>query len=224
MFMKMKKPEAFFVVTKYEENISWIKKYTDDYLICNKGKPIRDYPLMVNVKNIGKNIRDIPEFIYNIYDGMPELTAFLQGDPFFHCKKNVFNKLIYNTQFTALESYNNLPDSYGHKQDVDGGYTEINTSWYLSAYKESYGQGCIYHNFDEFMHKYFSNYKHLDYIRFAPGAQYIVEKRQALYYPRKFWKNLMLEMYGNVSAEAQLIERALWLIFQCNLDLRNEWI
>jgi hypothetical protein len=74
------------------------------------------------------------------------------------------------------------------------------------------------------MQVYFKNYKHVDWIRFAPGSQYIIEKRQLLHYPQKFWGVLMQELHQNNATDGHIIERALWMILQGNLELRKERI
>jgi len=212
----MKQPTAKMIISRYKENFDWVKEYTDNYLIYNKGKPI-DEVRVINAENIGGNQRDIFKFIYDFYDDLPDLMAFMQADPFDHCKKEVFDKLIYNIHFTPLEFYGNTPANAMERRSDTGGFVEYNNSWYIKANNETYGVVCKYASLDQFMHKFFSNYERPDWIRFAPGSQYIVEKKQARYYPREFWKKLMEELPENFMSEAHIIERSLWLILQCHL-------
>jgi len=215
----MIQPEAKIIISCFEEDFDWIKDYTDNYLIYNKGEPIDDLHV-INTENIGNNQRDIFKFIYDFYDNLPELMAFIQADPFDHCKKEIFDKLIYNISFTPLEFYGSTPANSLEKRSDDGGFMEHNNSWYIKAVNATYGVVCQYSSFDQFMKKFFSNYIHVDWIRFSPGSQYIIEKRQAKYYSRVFWKKLMDELPRNYMSEGHIIERALWLILQCNLTER----
>jgi hypothetical protein len=222
--MDNSKLNTFFVVSKFNEDISWLDDYTNNYVIFNKGEPIKnDYHIM-NVTNQGGNQRDICRFLCYSYDQLPRLMAFVQANPWDHCKKEIFDKLIYNKQFTPLEYYGSTPANGWERRSPDEGYEELNNSWYIESHNKTYHQTCKYKSFDEFMNKYFSNYIHTDWLRFTPGSQYIIEKRQALYYPRNFWKSLMNELNNGIRpTEGHIIERSLWMIFQNNLELRNEY-
>jgi hypothetical protein len=215
--------KPFFVISRYKETFDWIHNYTENFLIYNKGEPIDGDSRILNVNNIGENIQDISEFICSYYENLPELTVFVQANPWDHCRKEVFDKLILNDKFTPLESYNNIAEIEGHKKDTDGGYMEINTNWYIVTQKIFHDKDSVYDNFDRFMNKYFDNYVHLEYIRFSPGVQYLVTKADILQYPKHFWESLRLEIKENKSTEAMIIERALWLIFTKKFNLRKEF-
>lgn len=219
----MNKPDAFFVISRYKEDFSWVNDYTDQYLLYNKGEPILDNPHVVNTENIGQNLRDECRYIYENYDNLPPLVAFLQAHIWDHCRKETFDKLIYNKYFTALEYYGPYPTNSYEARTINGEFLEQNNSWYIPAHYNSFGIGCKYSSFDNFMEKYFSNYVRPDWIRFAPGAQYIVEKWQMLHYPKEFWKSLMEEQPENKMTEGFIIERAIWMIFQNTLILREQY-
>lgn len=216
----MDKPKAKFIVTRYNEPWEWVKEYTDNYLIYNKGSLILNDQKVVNVKNIGGNQHDIFKFIYDEYENLPELMAFIQANPFDHCKKEVFDGLIYSDKFTPLEYYGSIPANDWEGRTEDGGFLEINNSWYIVAHNASNGILCKYSSFDEFMSHYFSNYEHIVWLRFSPGSQYIIEKKQALYYPRDFWKTLMEELPRNNMTEAHIVERALFYILNNQYTMR----
>ena len=59
----MKQPKAKIIVSRFNEDFSWVKEYTDDYLVYNKGEPMVDLHI-INTENIGNNQRDIFKFIY----------------------------------------------------------------------------------------------------------------------------------------------------------------
>ena len=251
------KPEAFFVVSSYMNDTAWIKYYTDNYVIYDKSNTLPPSDKVIKVPNVGYNIHDIFHFIINNYNNLPELTAFLEGNPFDHCKKATFDKLIYNTEFTAIEDYSHLieheKDTFGgtdafirigntwrgpdgdktelkyrpYKRDVDGGYMEINSSWYMFASFVKYGlkSNKFFGYFGEFLNEMFDVYRddHPKWVRFAPGAQYIVPKTNILFYSKNFWKKLIGYVdYCKIPAEAYLIERALYYIFTNKWNERNK--
>jgi hypothetical protein len=207
------KPKAKIIISRYNEPWEWVKDYTDNFLIYNKGIPLGGKNV-VNTENIGGNQRDIFKFFVENYENLPELMAFIQAYPFDHCRKEVFDKLIYSEHFTALEFYGSLPANYYENRDENGGFMERNNSWYVSAHNKTYKQSCKYSSFDEFMGKYFEDYSPLEWIRFAPGSQYIVEKKQALHYPKGFWESLMEELNAYNTTEAHIIERSLYYILE----------
>ena len=208
----MNKPKAKFIISRYKESFDWINNYTNNYLIYNKGEPILNNSHVINTENIGGNQRDIFKFIYENHNNLPKLMAFIQADPFPHCKKEIFDKLIYNDVFTPLEYYGMLPSNTFESRNKEGGFLEINNSWYIPSHNSTHKLKCKYSSFNEFMNKYFKNYVRLEWIRFAPGSQYIIRDTQALYYPRKFWQSLMNELPENNMTEAHIIERALYYI------------
>lgn len=212
-----------FVISRYKESFDWITKYTDNYIIYNKGEPITGYNNIVNVENIGQNQRDICYFISTHYDNLPSTMVFIQANPFDHCKKEIFDVLIKNNKFTPLEYHGTTPANNYENRDTDGGFMEINNSWYISAHNASNSQTCRYNSFDEFMNKYFENYSPLIWIKFAPGSQYIIKKQQALQYPKFFWDCLMNELNTLTPTEGHIIERSFYYIFTGTYKLRKDF-
>ena len=223
--------KAVFVVTRFKEDVSWIKNYTDNYVIYNKGESLGEGYNEVLLSNDGHNQKDIFEFIYRNYENLPDLIAFLQGNPFAHCSRKDFNLLIKSEKFTSLESYKNnvvsgRVNSEGfyiehnnriHYKNSDGLYTEKNNNFYIEWHQslKRSRSPCIFKSFDDFMQSIFENYEHLEWITFCPGSQYIIERERALFYPKSFWKKLMSFLNnGFEMTEAHVIERGVGLIFQ----------
>lgn len=218
----MKQPEAFIIISRFNEDPSWIKKYTKNYIIYNKGSNLDDSYNVKKMPNIGGNQYDIAHFIYENYENLPDLMAFVQADPWDHCKKEKFDEIIYNEHFTAIESYEHVDTSEGSwmKLDKEGGFMEINNSWYISAHNSTYNQSCIYNSLDEFMQSTFINYKRQEWVRFSPGSQYIVEKKLALNYSKIFWSYIMSVIAKYNTTEAHIIERCLMMIFSGHYSAR----
>src|SRR4030042_514692 len=99
------------IISKYKENLDWLKEYNLDYLIYNKGDPVDD-PRTINVENIGGNQKDIFKFICDNYDNLPGIMMFIQAYPFDHCPKEFFDILITNTAFTSLEYHGFAKNNY----------------------------------------------------------------------------------------------------------------
>ena len=212
--------KPIIIISRYNEDVSWIKEYEHiyDYIIYNKGEELKDGYKTINVKNIGGNQRDIFQYIHDNYDHLPEIMIFVQAYPFDHCRKEKFDDLIKNTTFTPLECYAHITPKYSEKLDTDGGYMEINNSWYVRAHNSSHSQSCRWFTLDEFMNEHFNNYIREDYNRFTPGSQYLITKEIANHYPKEFWAYLRDILYKNNMTEAHIIERALLKILNCNLE------
>lgn len=209
------------IVSRYHEDVSWIKEYDLDYIIYNKGEDLDSSYDWIRKENAGENQKDIFSFIVDNYDNLPNSVGFVQGYPFDHCKKETFNSLITKTELTRLEDYKHLIPC--PNVDQDGFYFEDNNNWYIAAHNNHRNQTCQFSSFDEYMNSIFSNYTHLDRIQFSPGSQIIVEKERILFYPIKFWTHLR-DMLNRISmTEGHLIERSIFLIFSNCYTCRGEF-
>ena len=220
----------YCVISHFDEDLSWLNKVETYGTIYSKGKTlpkIRGFDV-IKTPNKGGNQLDIIRFIYENYENLPETMAFLQAYPFDHCEKKLLNFRLNKNKFASLESYSNLKDVWGRKKslEIDKGFTERNTSWYLldnneNLLKNNKKLTCKFETYDNFMATLFLNYQPLEWIRFCPGSQYIVEKWRCLNYSKKFWKNLydFVPQWENRSGvwptENFLLERTLWYIFMC---------
>ena len=209
----MEKPKAKIIISRYNEPWEWIKDYTDNFLVYNKGVPLEEENV-VNTENIGGNQRDMFKFAFENYEKLPALMAFIQAYPFDHCRKEVFDKLIFSEKFVSLEFYGSTPSNHYESRDETGGFMERNNDWYISAHNKTHNQTCRYVTFNEFMRTYFKDYSPLEWVRFAPGSQYVVEKQQILNYPKEFWESLMNELNAYNTTEAHIVERALYYILR----------
>lgn len=208
------KPKAFFVVSEWNNDISWIEEYTDDYVVYDKSNTLEKTDKIIKCENVGHNLHDIFHFIYNNYENLPEYVAFLEGNPWDHCNREKFNRIIYNEWFTPLESYEHYADYHAAIKASDAGFQEINNNWYIISHPRR--SESIFQSYNEALNYVFKNPYHPQFVRFAPGAMYIVERKHLLHYPKNFWKNLlsMVSKHSN-QTEAYIFERMLWTIFIC---------
>jgi hypothetical protein len=206
--------KAFLVISRFNEDISWINNYTSNYIIYNKGKELSSEYNQIMAPNFGGNQYDIFRYIYDNYDNLPNLIAFVQGDPFDHCLPERFNKLIYNKSFTLLFGDKTYPDGNYHGSP----YWEINNSWYLNESWNNHKPQCKFSDFNEYANYIFEDYTPLPTISFPPGSQFIVEKERCLYYSKNFWVKLMSsvcqEIGMNGGRETHIIERLMQIIFE----------
>jgi hypothetical protein len=79
---KFNTKEISVVVARYNENVEWVRAYSDIAFIYNKG-----YTIVENAKpldNIGREGHTYLHHITTEYDRLTDRTVFLQGNPFEH--------------------------------------------------------------------------------------------------------------------------------------------
>jgi hypothetical protein len=248
---KIIKTGALMVISDYNwlpDNLeeSWITKYTDNYIVYDRFHRFTEGPKVKLQNNVGQNVYDIFDFIYENYHNLPEIAIFCRA-AFLNPKddgivrynsdgrristgnitEENFKLLCNNTTFTELHDFgieshsryfgNPVPPS---KLDEDGfGFLEINNSWYLGSHRPKY-----LNNYNELLYEIFENPQIPSYNRFSPGANYIITKKEMLKYNRYFYDK-MRELIGwdIITGEAHLFERAIYTIFNTDNIIKKEY-
>ena len=221
----MKIKNNFLLISNYNNDISWVPEYTNNYLIYNKSEDAKipvnvDLKKIIESKNVGYNFYDYFTFIIDNYDNLPENTIFAKGNIFpRHITQDYFKKIMNNEYFTTIEDYKiyipKFPISF---ISSDGGFNEINNSWYLKYFETRY-----FNNYNDFLRFFYKNPFIPKYIRFAPGGNYIVPKNQILKLPKIVYENMkLLISYCQLPGEAHIIERAMYTLWNSNLELNPD--
>jgi len=221
------KTSAFFIISEWNNDVSWIKDYTENYLVYDKSNTLPEDILgkVIKRKNVGYNVGDYFNFFIENYDNLPSVMALLEGCPWDHITREKFDKLINNNEFTPLESYEHIPETWINKKGEDGGFTEYNNNWYISAHVQTHGSEVnrYLQSYNQFLFEVFENPVYPKYIRFSPGGQYIVKQENILFYSKKFWNKLLKYVdYTRVPSEGHIIERALYTIFTNKFKERKD--
>lgn len=197
---------SFLVINNYNNDLSWLKDYSDNYVIYNKGEPIDD-PKAIQTPNVGYNIYDYLTFIIDNYDNLPEVTQFTKGNILErHITKEEFDKVCNNKTFTPLlTQHHKVEDPISYYEN--GLYHEKNTSWYLYSYQSKY-----FFSYQDFAEKF--NLPNPKYLPFAPGACYIVPRENILKHSKEYYEKLReLVSWTQLPGEAHLLERSLYNIW-----------
>ncbi len=219
----MKITKNFLMVSNYNADISWILDYTDDYIIYDRSdtdewtRPF-DQSKVIRVPNIGWDIYDKFTYIIDNYDKLPESMIMTKGNIFKYITQNEFNEICNNTSFTPIFTKHHKTYMPVCFYGEDGIFNEINNSWYLNSH----------------IAKYFSNYNEFikglgieipQYIKFAPGSNYIVTKKDILKHPKSFYEKLrqMID-YSAHPGEAQIIERFLYTLWTTDKSFQSEML
>jgi len=217
--------DTFVVISKYNSDADWIKKYTCNYQIYDKSDPVPNYPEKnllgyrdIRIPNVGFNLYAYFTYIIEHYKNLPEILMLIKGNVINrHVSKEYFESVMNNDYFTPIVEKEKLEfrmtDSYW-----DHGYMEHN---YLNMY-----HNILYvRNPNEFFDFVYQDHYYPTYLRFAPGANYIVPKGQILRLPKSLYQDMrtMVE-HHQLSGESHIIERCLDTLWTSGLKLREQRI
>lgn len=214
------------VVSNYNNDLSWIPNYTNNYVIYDKNSSgVRipdniDRSKVIKSINVGYNFYDYFTFIIDNYNKLPDTIMFVKGNVFpRHVTKEHFEKIMNNENFTPIEEQEmhtpKLPISFF---SPDGGYNEINNSWYLKHLETKY-----FHNYNDFLKFVYKKPLIPRYIRFAPGGNYILKKEQILSVPKIVYENLrFIISHCPLAGETHIIERFAYTLWNSNFEFNHK--
>ena len=201
--------EVEIVISKYEEDISWVSDLQHPYVIYDKS----DTPIekSIHLKNLGREANTFLYHIVNQYTTLAEVTIFLQGNPFDHSyllekDKNKFIQLVNNEN--ANSSFHSAYQSTFIDKTATGGM-----KWYSLANTK---------------HIFKNNITTL--LSFYPGAQYIVPKKNIQAKPLSFWTHLLqlskTNIFGDTSEyiDPWTFERIWNLLFDPNEEIHERFL
>ncbi len=225
---KKKIHSNFLMISNYNNNISWIPEYTDNYIIYDQSAaaiypPKLDRTKVIQSAHLGHNIRDYCSFIIDHYENLPEVTIFATGNVFpRHVSRDAFDSIVNEQQFTPIKDtprYRvSLPDSFIDDNDM---YNEANKNWYINENHPTK----YFHTYNDFLKFCFREPNLPVFITFVPGANYVVPKEHIKMYPRVFYENLrtfVSHCSTAIPGESHIIERALYSIWRERLTLTKE--
>jgi hypothetical protein len=222
----------FFIITDYNHlpqdlSQSWVNKYAKNYLIYDRADRWDENDNIKKQINVGENIYDMFDFIVNNYENLPEIMVFVKADVIpRHCGEDKFEKIINNNKvFTPIENYTRTvpgytPGAYAYVDENDGYMESSNEVNYVITIHP-----CKYlSSYQQFLYEVYENPSFYNYIRFAPGGNYLITKNDILKYNKKFF-NMVRELvsWDIRPGEAFIIERALYTIFNNDFIIKKQY-
>lgn len=211
--------------SKIEE--SWIVDFTDNFLIYDRAHRFQESENVKHQKNVGANIYDIFDFITSNYENLPEIMLFCKGNVIpRHCGIRKFIEISNNTKFTPIENYIRETPSF-HKGIYS--YVDENDCYFESHYEVNNTVNTIFKSKTFFSYKslldeIFENAVHNYYLRFSPGANYILTKSDVLKYNKHFYNTMRELVSWHVQpGEAYLLERMMLTLFENNFVVREKY-
>lgn len=192
-----------YVISNYNNDLSWVREYTNDYVVYDQSGTA-GLPETIIRLHIGSDIYDKFSFIIDNYHNLPDIVVFVKGNLFKYISKEEFDGVCQKKTFTPLLTKNHkttLPVCF---YSEDGMYNEINNFWYLNHHRTERAGELI-----ELL-----GIRDEEYLKFAPGSNYIVPRENILKHSKEYYKKLrsFLE-WGEYPGEAQIIERHLYTLW-----------
>ncbi len=181
-------PTALAVISRYEEDVAWVRKLTMPAVVYNKGKTATglegDFSVIAR-KNVGRETETFLYYIVSRYDTLPDYVAFLQGDPFAHCR-NVLYTLAENRDSKRV-----VPLSTNWKREIVGRYDWDGFEETIRSLAACIGVPATV-------------------LSYATGAQYLVPREAILSRPKALYEELLARLSQSTHPfEAWAMER-LW--------------
>ena len=203
----MKIKDTFVVLSLYNNDWSWLKDYTKNYIVYNAGEPQEG---TIPVPHVGFEAYAYLKYITENYENLPKTVMFIKSSIFKKCiSQEDFDKVCNNKTFTPLLKQDHKTDGKINYYK-DGLYYEKNDSWYFN-------------HPDRWKHQHFHSYKEFadkmglpcpEYLGFAPGACYIVPRKNILKRSKEFYQTLLSFVdYTAEPAESHALERSYYEIW-----------
>lgn len=179
------KKDVEIVISRYNEDISWVEPYINNCTIYNKGENL-DYP-NISLPNIGREQHTLFYHIYSNYDNLPNYLIFLQGNPFNHFHKRI---LKYIDAFLD-------PIKRSAIKIEDPDFIPF-TNWIKTMYltEENVGECNMY----EMYTRIFGSEPNFEQFEYAPCGQFCISKKRIKKRNKTFYKNI-LKMFDDKSID-----------------------
>jgi hypothetical protein len=221
-----------FVISNWKSDLEWIKISNfskDNITIYDRSENPKDWSHLGKFyysHNVGENIYDMFRFIIENYNNLPDVTIFMKGNmihseingEYYYCDVDRLKRAFKINIFYPIEKNHGpckITTNYPYPLVNDGMYMEENNN----GFTHNGMDGKYYNTYNEFLDDNFVDPFFPDYIRFAPGGNYVVPKQNILSYSKKFYEKLQSYVsYTIVPLEAHILERALYTLWTCNYE------
>ncbi len=89
-----------YIISRFNHDISWIKDYTDDYVLYDRSFEPAEGAIVV--PNIGSDLYDKFTYIIDNYFNLPEVTVYTKANIFKYITPREFDEIKDNTTFTPI--------------------------------------------------------------------------------------------------------------------------
>ena len=195
-----------YILIGYNQDPSWVKEYTDDWLIYDRSETPIDFPNTLHRANIGNADYDRLTYLIDNYDNLPDVFVLSKVNLFKYISKEEFDLLKDNKTFTPLLTQDHItyvPVCY-YEYEM---YYELNNSWYALQFERKFN---TYNDWADYM-----ELPKPQYLAFAPGGNYILTRDVIHRFPKEFYGKMRKTLeHAVLPAEAHYVERSLYTLWK----------
>lgn len=216
-FQQKKVEKALLVVSSFNNDLSWLPRYTNNYAVFEQGAgsgipPQLDLSKVRMVSHSGSNFRDYFTYIIDNYESLPALIFLVKGNVFpRHLRQHVFDSFVSKSAPHVLVDRElhsvRFPAAFFNS---DGRFCELNSDWFAnSAVSRKYFQSV-----DDILEFFCPGIRKPMYNKFALAGQLITTGDSVRSLPKSAYEVLLKIVTHDGTAtgytlEAYLVERAL---------------
>lgn len=201
--------DVAYIVSRYTEDIEWLKPIMDSCVIINKGTKLSTEDVMR--ENVGRESESYLYYIIEHYDNLPEVCVFTQGNIADHTKKD---PIVYLTELAAQAAKNGMSSPRAHcsnPYDKDWG-----PAWNVRPgghfLKENYRNNRLLTFYEWFLLHISPRYPRL--LRIHMNGIFAIRRDLILSRPRQFYAKLIREVnWHSNPIEGHFMERSWVYIF-----------
>lgn len=193
-----------WIVSRYNHKVKYMQDYTDDVVMYDRSPEPVDGSIVT--PNVGSDWYDKFTYIIDNYDNLPDIAVYTKANLFDYIKPREFEKIKDNKTFTPILSREHHTYEPICRYN-DGMYEEINNRWYLAEFP------CKNDTTEQEL-LVMLGMSDKEYVKFAPGSNYILPKETILKHTKEFYIKLRSYLEWTIyPGEASIIERGIYNIW-----------
>jgi hypothetical protein len=202
------------IVSRYNENVDWLKGEMKNCIIYNKGKKLNvDNEIML--ENVGRESETYLHYVIKNYNNLPDVVIFTQAKISDHKGSDDVNYLIQlknealqHTKSQNFFTHNDIGNDFYWDKD----WNFRNGKYYLN---DNYKNNKPIIFIEWFKNNVSTNYPNP--INIYCNAIFAVKKENIINKPIEYYKKLILEVNHHInSTEGHFFERAWYYVFDAN--------
>jgi hypothetical protein len=203
------------IVSRYNENIDWLKGEIKNCIIYNKGDKL-NIENEIMLENIGRESQTYLHYIITNYYDLPDIVVFTQARISDHKGKDDIGYLL-NLKEDAFKNFKS--------QNYLTHYDKGNSIYWDKTWNLRNGIYYLQNNYKDnkpiTFYEYFKNtfcmgnvYSYPDPIKIYCNAIFAVRKEKILQHSIEFYKNIIMDVNHHIDpAEGHFFERSWFYIF-----------
>ncbi len=197
------------VVSRYNENLDWLKDLPWNYVIYNKGEDnlpewIKN---IIKLPNIGREAHTYLTYIIDNYENLPDYSLFVQGNPFDHATEIMkkINDFVGGDDFYTLTD--RIPTCHTSVENVD--QNRYSLSHFVAIVAESAKKIFL---------------KDMHSFEYAAGAEFILSKKAIHFHTKNTYQKIMdLVIEGTKTVSERCLRRRHLKNCKC-MNLFSPWV